>query len=223
MRRIVSIGIGPSPDMMTARARRILQEAPVILTYFEEDLPFDLGELLELAPRARVVRLRPAFVEDEARRRDIVDGNLRELRSIPEEWGVFLEIGDSTLRNPLVHHLLGDSDEFELAFEPGVPSPTAALARLGITARHYCVAGAEERELIDALSRGPCGLMMVVNISDDPSRRDDREVFELLRGRGYRVKFIKNCCDDGEEVLDDLPGDTYWTAAVAVRRGPGTC
>lgn len=208
MRRIVSVGIGPSPDLLTIRAARVLRDAPAILTYFGDDVPYDLGKIADLNPRARLIKLRAAFAEGSS----AVEENVRILRSSPEEWGAFLEIGDSTLRNPLIHHVLGGAREFDLEFVPGVPSASAALSRLGMTAKHYCVAGGEECELLDHLSSGPCDLIVLVNIG-----REDGCPFDLLRSRGYSIKFIRHCCGEGERILDHRPEDTYWVVAVARR------
>ncbi|MDP7982059.1 MAG: SAM-dependent methyltransferase [Conexivisphaerales archaeon] len=208
MRRIVSVGIGPSPDLLTLRATRVLREAPVILTYFGDDVPYPLEEIADINPRARLMRLGAAFAEGSS----AIEENIRMLRSSPEDWGAFLEIGDSTLRNPLVHHVLGGAREFDLEFVPGVSSASAALSRLGITTKHYCVAGGEECGLLDHLSSGPCDLIVLINIG-----RGDGCPFDLLRSRGYSIKFIRHCCGEGEEILDHHPGDTYWVVAVARR------
>lgn len=203
MRKIIVIGISPSPDLITKKALEIIKEAPVVLVY-ENDFPFSLQELLK---GKKVVTLKFA-PKDSPERDKIIRENVEKVKSLKEEWGVFLEIGDCCFRNPFFYHILGGERLFEeIEFIPGVSSVTAVFSRLGMIVKHYCVFGAEEIELISKLV-GICDTFVIVNIHDT-------KVFDLLRNNGYDITFVKNCCNEGEEISKEYKGDTYWIIAVA--------
>lgn len=205
MRKIIAVGISPSPDLITCKTLKLIKKAPVILVY-DSDFPFNLQELLK---DKKVIRLRPSFKEP-----NIIEENIKILNSLEEEWGVFLEIGDPSIRNPLYYHILGGYKGFEIERVPGVSSVTAVFSRLGIHARHFCMLGAEEEGLLDSLI-DRCDLFVIVNI-----HKESLKIFEKLREHAYEVTFVKNCCNEGEEVSNEMKWDTYWVIAVAKKREP---
>lgn len=206
MKKIIVIGISPALDLITQKAYKVIKEAPVVLTY-NINFPFSLRDLLE---NKKVIML--TFPPRESPDRDkIIKENVEKVKSINEKWGVFLEIGDCCFRNPFFYHILGGEKLFdEVEFIPGVSSVTAVFSRLGIIAKHFCVFGAEEIEAISKLI-GICDTFVIVNIHDT-------RVFDLLRACGYKITFIKNCCNEDEEITEEYKGDTYWIIAVAMLR-----
>ncbi|BFH74617.1 cobalt-factor II C(20)-methyltransferase [Sulfurisphaera javensis] len=207
MRKIYVLGLSPSPNLLTKEALEVLQKAPVVFTY-ANDFPFNLDELLK---GKKVVKLTPAFT-DSSNRDEIIQRNIDLINSCKEEWGVFLEIGDSAVRNPLFYHILGNKKIVEIELIPGVSSVTAVLARLGLNVRHFCVVGSEEFDLIQKLVN-ICDTFVILNIQPKNTK-----VFEFLKSNGYDITFVKNCCNPDEEISKEYKGDTYWIIAVAILR-----
>ncbi|BDC18745.1 hypothetical protein HS5_16350 [Acidianus sp. HS-5] len=171
---------------------------------YDNDFPFNLQELLK---DKKVIKLKPGFKEP-----NVIEENIRVIESLEEEWGVFLEIGDSSIRNPLYYHILGRYKVFEIERVPGVSSVTAVFSRLGINAEHFCVIGAEEESLLDSLI-DRCDLFVIINI-----HKENLKIFDKLREHSYVVTFVKDCYNEGKEISNEMKWDTYWMIAVARKR-----
>ncbi|WP_162582616.1 SAM-dependent methyltransferase [Acidianus brierleyi] len=200
MRKIYAVGISPSIELITLKALELIKKAPVVLTY-DSDFPFSMEEILK---DKKIVKLKPSFNEP-----DVIEENIRVLKSLEEEWGVFLEIGDPSIRNPLFYHILGGYKDFEIETVPGVSSITAVFSKLGTHVRHFCMLGSEEEELLESLI-DKCDLFVIVNI-----HKDHLKIFDKLKEHSYDITFVKNCCNKDEEISNEYKGDTYWIIAVA--------
>jgi Precorrin-2 methylase len=207
LRKVFVVGISPHPSLITCRALKLIEEAPAVLV-MDTDYPFDLSDLLK---GKRVIKLRPTFTaRDEEERRRIIEENRRKVLSLDVDWAVWLEIGTPAIRNPIRRHLLGETVEsVEVEFVPGVSSVTAVLDRLGTIVKHLCVFGGEEVERIERASEA-CDVIVIINLHDDRAP-------ELLRSKGFRVRYVEECCTERERVTDRYTGATYWVIAVATR------
>jgi hypothetical protein len=121
MRKIYAVGISPSPGLISCKAVELIWKAPVVLIY-DTDFPFELEEIIK---NKRVIKLKPDFKDP-----NVIEENIRTLKSIDADWGVFLEIGDPSIRNPLFYHILGGSKDLEIEVVGGSHKyliPTSAL------------------------------------------------------------------------------------------------
>ncbi|ARM75308.1 SAM-dependent methyltransferase [Acidianus manzaensis] len=202
MEKIYVVGISPSLNLITKEALDLISRAPVVFIY-NNDFPFKLDGILE---NKKIVKLTPAFNEN---RHEIIKRNIELITSCKEKWGVFLEIGDSSIRNPLFYHILGNNNIIEIEQIPAVSSVTAVFSRLKMNVKHFCVVGSEEFDLISKLA-GVCDTFVILNI-----HRENINVFGFLKEKGYDITFVKNCCNPNEEISKEYTGDTYWIIAVA--------
>jgi len=205
MRKIYAVGISPSPGLISCKAVELIGKAPVVLIY-DTDFPFELEEIIK---NKRVIKLKPGFKDP-----NVIEENIRTLKSIDADWGVFLEIGDPSIRNPLFYHILGGSKDFEIEVIPGISSVTAVFSRLGIHVRHFCMLGSEEEDLLNNLI-DKCDLFVIVNI-----HKEHAEIFKKLKEHGYDVTFIENCCNEKEKITHEYDGETYWIIAIAKKDLP---
>ncbi|WP_170254156.1 SAM-dependent methyltransferase [Acidianus ambivalens] len=205
MRKIYAVGISPSPDLISCKAVELIEKAPVVLIY-DTDFPFELEEIIK---NKRVIKLKPGFKDP-----NVIEENIRTLKSIDADWGVFLEIGDPSIRNPLFYHILGGSEDFEIEVIPSISSVTAVFSRLGIHVRHFCMLGSEEEDLLNNLI-DKCDLFVIVNI-----HKEHAGIFKRLKEHGYDVTFIENCCNEKEKITHEYTGSTYWIIAIAKKDLP---
>ncbi len=211
MERLMVVGVGPGdPELLTLKAHRVLQKAPVL--FYPVGSPGEKGVALQsvkgfLPTSTELVEVVFPMVKERTVLEEAWEKGARLILGSPHRWGAFVTLGCPEVYSTFFHLLpyLGDLD---VEVVPGVPSLSACLARTGepLLLGDQCMAvlSASHAEGVPWDSLGGFSTVVFMKIP-----RDADEVTRIARrmeSMGFsRVFYLRRCFMEGEELVRGIP------------------
>ena len=220
---VYGVGVGPGdPELMTLKAVRLIKENDIIAVpgrEAKETVAYRIaaGAVPELAEKELVPVFMPMTKDAEvlanAHRQgaELIERYLKNGQNV-----VFLTLGDTTVYCTFsyLQHIL-EADGYRVELVSGIPSFTAAAARLGISLTEWD----EMLHILPAVHKAEDILALPGNCVLMKSASHMKEVKEVLRKSGRKVKAVENCSMENEQLyesLEEIPDDAgYFTLLIA--------
>jgi precorrin-2/cobalt-factor-2 C20-methyltransferase len=220
---VYGVGVGPGdPELMTLKAIRLIRENRYIALPAEkprESLAYRIAvqAVPELADK-ELVAVHMPMIRDKAKLREAHEKGARQLMDLADQGEnvVFLTLGDPTVYCTFsyLQHILEEAG-YPVILVSGITSFCAAAARLGLSLGEWD----EPIHVLPAAHKTGDRLDLEGTYVLMKSASHMREVKDMLRQSGRKVRAVLDCGMETEKVcrdLEEIPDDAgYFSLIIA--------